>query len=63
MKRTIRDSLLGLCLVMYSLNNHAADFHKGYECYQAQDYACALKEWWPLAEQGDADAQSNRKRR
>ena len=37
----------------------SADFQKGLAAYEKGDYATALKEWTPLAEQGDADAQSN----
>ena len=37
----------------------AADFQAGLEAYKRGDYATALKEWRPLAEQGDADAQFN----
>ena len=36
----------------------AQDYNKGMEAYKAGDYTTALKEWKPLAEQGDADAQS-----
>ena len=36
----------------------AQDWDKGFKAYQAKDYATALKEWKPLAEQGNADAQS-----
>jgi hypothetical protein len=35
----------------------SADFQKGYDAYQSGDYATALREWQPLAEQGNADAQ------
>ena len=37
----------------------SADFQKGLAAYQANDYAAALKEWRPLAEQGLAKAQYN----
>ena len=36
-----------------------ADFRAGAEAYERFDYATALKEWRPLAEQGDAAAQYN----
>ena len=36
-----------------------ADFQKGLEAAKTGDYATALREWEPLAEQGDADAQYN----
>ena len=32
-----------------------ADFQKGVEAYERRDFAAALKEWKPLAEQGDAE--------
>ena len=35
----------------------AQDLMKGYDAFEAGDYATALQEWRPLAEQGDADAQ------
>ena len=37
----------------------AQDFQKGWTAYQAGDMATALKEWRPLAEQGDSYAQNN----
>ena len=37
----------------------AQDFDKGFAAAQAGDYATALQEWTPLAEQGDAHAQYN----
>jgi hypothetical protein len=37
----------------------AADFAKGWSAYKAGDYATALREWTPLAEQGNAYAQYN----
>ena len=37
----------------------SADFQKGSAAYQSGDYATALREWKPLAEPGDADAQFN----
>ena len=36
-----------------------ADFQKGWDASKKGNYATALKEWRPLAEQGDAKAQSN----
>ena len=35
----------------------SADFQKGYKAAQRGDYATALREWTPLAEQGNAAAQ------
>ena len=37
----------------------SADFQKGMTAYKNGDYATALREWTPLAEQGDANAQFN----
>ena len=37
----------------------AADFAAGLAAWQKGDYAAALKEWRPLAEQGSRDAQYN----
>ncbi|MDA9250071.1 SEL1-like repeat protein, partial [bacterium] len=37
----------------------AQDFSKGLAAAQAGDYATALQEWTPLANQGDASAQYN----
>ncbi len=34
-----------------------ADFQAGRDAYKRGDYDTALKEWRPLAEQGDAQAQ------
>ncbi len=53
-----------LCLTIAVLLGSAgmswsADFPKGLTAYQSWDYATALREWTPLAEQGDADAQYN----
>ncbi len=36
-----------------------AGFDEAFAAYQRGDYATALREWRPLAEQGDADAQHN----
>ena len=35
----------------------SADYQKGLDAYNAGDYATAMKEWRPLADQGDANAQ------
>jgi hypothetical protein len=37
----------------------SADYQKGYAASQSGDFATALREWTPLAEQGDAGAQFN----
>ncbi len=36
----------------------SADFQNGLTAYKSGDYATALREWTPLAEQGDAYAQT-----
>ena len=36
-----------------------ADFQKGTDAYKSGDYANALREWRPLAEQGVSRAQSS----
>jgi TPR repeat protein len=36
----------------------SADLRKGLTAAQSGDYATALREWTPLAEQGDASAQT-----
>ena len=43
-----------LPLLLYATPAYAADFQKGVDAYQSGDYATALKEWEPLAEQGYA---------
>ena len=53
-----------LCLTLAVLLGSAgaslsADFQKGLTAAHSGDYATALREWEPLAEQGDARAQSN----
>ena len=37
----------------------SADFQKGLTAFLSGDYATALREWKPLAEQGNASAQKN----
>lgn len=37
----------------------AQNFYEGLSAAQSGDYATALREWQPLAEQGDADSQYN----
>jgi TPR repeat protein len=53
-----------LCLTMAAFLGNAgmawsADFQKGLSAYERRDYATALNEWTPLADQGHADAQRN----
>ena len=50
-----------LCLVLLVTVGPAckADFQAGLNAYKKGDYAAALKEWQPIAEQGDPNAQYN----
>ena len=55
-------TLLIIPLVLMSLISSpswGANFDKGFAAYQSGDFTTALREWTPLAEQGDADAQNN----
>jgi len=47
-----------ITLVLFTTPSWSADFNKGLLAYNNGDYATALEEWTPLAEQGDAQAQS-----
>jgi TPR repeat protein len=51
-----------LAVTLTTLSGHtvsAQDFGKGWLAYQSGDYAAAVKEFRPLAEQGNEDAQYN----
>lgn len=50
---------LVISLAFISLTAFAADFQAGLDAYNKGDFATALKEWQPLAEQGDANAEYN----
>jgi TPR repeat protein len=51
---------LTLAVLLFSpTEGWSADFQKGFDAYQSGDYATAVREWTPLAQQGDADAQKN----
>ncbi len=56
--RVIIGLILGLAVMMLALPVAAQDYKKGVEAYGRGDYATALREWRPLAEQGDAGAQA-----
>ena len=45
--------------LLLGVPSYSADFNKGMTAFQSGDYATALKEWKPLAEEGDAVAQNN----
>ena len=59
----MRNLTATLCLTLTLLLGSSgvswsADFQKGYTAYKSGDFATALREWEPLANQGDAVAQS-----
>ncbi len=56
--RTLTPIVFVLSLLFWPALVHA-DFQAGVDAYNQGDYATAVKEWRPLAEQGDAFAQSN----
>ena len=49
--------LLVLLMLTLFAGMARADFDAGYEAYTKSDYATALKEWLPAAEEGDPHAQ------
>ena len=51
--------LVCILFVLFGTQGFAQSFDKGLEAYDAGDYATAMKEWKPLAEQGDASVQYN----
>ena len=53
----IRTAILSLVLAFGAGAVLSQDFQKGLAAYEAGDYATALEEWRPLAEQGSVDAQ------
>ena len=56
MTRLLRYAVLALLLTPGSVA--AQDFRHASDAYKAGDYETALREWRPLAEQGDVVAQS-----
>ena len=55
----MRQMIIIALTFMLSLPVTAQDFQEGMEAYQRNDYVATLREWRPLAEQGDALAQYN----
>ena len=49
--------LVCILFVLFGTQMYAQEIDKGYEAYNDGDYATALKEWKPIAEQGYAFAQ------
>ena len=58
MRTLIIISVLFFSLIL-GVPSQTADFNKGLTAAQNGDYATALKEWKPLAEEGNAAAQNN----
>ena len=48
-----------ICLLLPLIPLTAAEFQKGFEAHLRGDYATAIREWGPLAAQGDSRAQFN----
>ncbi len=57
MKRLLPILLTLVALLFNPTEGWSADFRKGLDAAQRGDYATALREWKPLAEQGNAKAQ------
>ena len=60
----MKNLTLTICLTLAFLlgsteTSWGADFNKGHAAYESGDFATALREWRPLAEQGNASAQHN----
>lgn len=53
----MRNALAAALAVMLTVPVVAQDFDKGLQAYDRGDYAAALQEWRPLAEQGVSGAQ------
>ena len=51
--------MVGAFFMFGAVSAQAQDFDRGLAAAQSGDFATALKEWRPLAEQGDALAQYN----
>ena len=58
MQYVLRAALVFLVLAL-TAPAAAADMAAGREAYQREDYAAALNQWRPLAERGNAEAQTN----
>lgn len=58
MKRRLLSRILLLIIMACTSGSFGADFEIGRKALNKGDYAVALKEWYPLAEQGDSRAQT-----
>jgi hypothetical protein len=57
MKRLTATICLSLAVLLESVGvSESADFQKGWTAYESSHYAAVLREWTPLAKQGDAVA-------
>ena len=56
MRSVIKGAIVAIALA-FAASASAQDFEAGKQAYQRGDYAAALREWLPLAEQGHAEAQ------
>jgi TPR repeat protein len=57
-KRNVMRNIIAVALaVMLAMPVNAQDFDKGLDAFERGDYAAALQEWRPLAEQGSPRAQ------
>jgi len=52
-------AVIALVVVALSQSVAAQDYKVGYTAFKRGDYATALRHWRPLANKGDAQAQSN----
>ena len=58
MKAILRSGFLALAIMALAVPVGAGPYEDGFAAYQRGNYATALKYWQPLADQGNADAQS-----
>ena len=58
MKTLIIIPVLFFSLIL-GVPSYSADFNKGWDAYNNGDFVTALREWRPLAEEGNANAQYN----
>ena len=59
MVRFLSVLMMSMALMAGSATVAMADYNAGLKAAQSDDYATAMREWKPLAEQGDMDAQYN----
>ena len=58
MKKIILSHFIALCIFVVTPKTASSEaIQKGIEAYRQGDYATALNEWLPIAEQGNPDAQ------